>query len=191
MSNISVYTDGSGTTATKAGGWAYVLVVDGSAVCEGYGHLELASNNDCELEAAIMGLAAALRYKLANKHVEIIVKVTLISDSQIVLNWANGTNKFKQEHKMPKYQKLMALMGRLNAKTEWVRGHSGNEFNERCDKLANLARKGIEENVHPESTNVRKKCTTLRELRKSGILTIEYKGKIKVIDLNKNTVEDK
>ena len=57
---IEVYTDGSATTSEKPGGWGYVIVIDGVKHSEGSGRMETATNNDAELEGAIMGLAAAL-----------------------------------------------------------------------------------------------------------------------------------
>jgi ribonuclease HI len=184
---ICVYSDGSGTTATKTGGWAYVIVVDGVGTQEGAGRLECATNNDCELEAAIQGLAALLKYKFTFDNQVQLSDIYLVSDSQIVLNWANGTSRFKQESKMQKYRQLTALMERLGVKTRWVRGHSGNEFNERCDKLANIARKGLTE----ESQKIRKKSTKIRKMRKdSPIFYIQYENIIKVIDLSKDSVQN-
>ena len=63
---IEVYSDGSATTADKAGGWGSVIVIDGALHKELSGHLESATNNDAELEAAIQGLAAT--YDLLLNH---------------------------------------------------------------------------------------------------------------------------
>ena len=43
----------SATIATKPGGWAWVITIDGKFHCEGSGHLEKATNNDAELLASI------------------------------------------------------------------------------------------------------------------------------------------
>ena len=53
---ISVYSDGSAQTKDKPGGWAAVILIDGVVHEELSGHLELATNNDAELIAAIQGL---------------------------------------------------------------------------------------------------------------------------------------
>jgi ribonuclease HI len=147
---IEVYTDGSATIATKPGGWAWVLVIDGVKHSEGSGRMENATNNDAELESAIMGLAAVLKEigtdpPRISYSDQTLPEITLVSDSQIILRWANGTQRFKQQKKVQKYKQLQFLMHRLNAQTRWVRGHSGDEHNNRCDRLANWARKGIEE----------------------------------------------
>ena len=140
---IEVYADGSATIATRPGGYGWVIVQDGVKVQEGSGRIENATNNDAELEAAIMGLAYVL--KMTASMVGELPEVELVSDSQIILGWANGTNKFKQKKKMKKFESLSFLVKRLQAKTRWVKGHDGDEHNERCDKLAGWARKGTKE----------------------------------------------
>lgn len=142
---VEVYTDGSATTADKCGGYGYVIVIDGKKHAEGSGYMEKASNNDAELMASIEGLAYVKnkilteQYLMAIPHYS-IPKVTLVSDSQITLGWANGTYVFRQESKMEKFKELQYLIKTMNVQTKWVKGHSGNEHNERCDKLANAAR---------------------------------------------------
>lgn len=143
--NIEVYSDGSATTNDKPGGYGWVMVVDGTKHSEGSGHMELASNNDAELEAATRGLQAA------NWHISIQSyippeghTVTLVSDSQLVLGWVSGKYSFRQENKMDKFKELQLFVQTMNVQTRWIRGHSGDEHNERCDKLANEARTGIE-----------------------------------------------
>jgi ribonuclease HI len=137
LSKIEVYSDGSGTVSTKAGGYGFVVVVDGVKQYEGSGHLEFATNNDCELQGAIEGLDS-LHYHFEQEE---FTDVWLVSDSEITLGWADGTRAFRQEEKILKYQQLRNLMAEFKAKTRWVKGHSGEPFQERCDKLANIGRK--------------------------------------------------
>lgn len=142
---IEVYSDGSATIATKPGGYGWVLVIDGVKVTEGNGHMPKASNNDAELEAALQGLAHVLKMRIDGKIPIGAHEVTLVSDSQIVLNWVAGTYRFKQQNKRHKYDQLMHVVKKLNVKTRWVQGHSGDTHNERCDKLANEGRKMYDE----------------------------------------------
>jgi ribonuclease HI len=137
---LEVYSDGSGTTKSTPAGYGYVVCRDDIKVYEGSGHLSFGTNNDAELQGAIEGLDSLNKYFISND-IGLLEEVTLVSDSQIILNWANGTNRFKQLDKIGKYAKLMGLMKQFNAKTRWVHGHNGDEHNERCDKLANAARK--------------------------------------------------
>lgn len=142
---IEVYSDGSGTSATKPAGYGWVIVIDGNKYTEGYGNMPQGTNNDAELEGAIQGLARVL--KLRNETSLISIgehEITLVSDSQIVLGWVDGSYRFKQTTKMQKYEQLQYLVRKLNVKTRWVEGHTGDEHNERCDKLAHLGRTGEE-----------------------------------------------
>jgi ribonuclease HI len=134
---VEVFSDGSGTTSDKPGGYGFVVTVEGVAKHEGSGYLELATNNDAELQAAIAGLDS-LHYVFDQ---EDEIDVWLVADSEIILGWADGTRAFHQLEKLDRFQQLRNLMAEFKAKTRWVPGHTGNVFNERCDKLANAARK--------------------------------------------------
>lgn len=185
--NIEVYSDGSATTKDKPGGWGYVVVIDGVKHSEGKGHMAGASNNDAEMEAAIQGLAAVL--KLFSKTLESPQDiVTLVSDSQLILGWASGVYRFKQADKYAKYKQLEFLMKRLSAKTRHVKGHSGDEHNERCDKLANLGRTQKEEEI--KRIDAKANGDTLIGTKKTGTLCVWYKGSLKVIDLDANVIEN-
>ncbi len=145
---IDVYSDGSATTKDKPGGYGWVIVIDGKFHSEGSGSLLNATNNDAELEAAIMGLANACGI-VNNSLLEEGLKhsVTLVSDSEIVLGWLTGRYRFKQTAKNNKYESFMRLKKMMNVQARWVEGHTGDEWNERCDKLAGTERRramGIE-----------------------------------------------
>ena len=145
---LEIYTDGSATVKTKPGGYGWVLVKNGEKIDEGSGYIPFASNNDAELEAAIQGLMVVYKYIEkhffygcgANLHTPDSYHVTLVSDSQIILNWASGISQFKQQNKLDKYRALQLFVKRMNVQTRWVKGHTGDEYNERCDELANMAR---------------------------------------------------
>jgi ribonuclease HI len=184
---IDVYSDGSAQTSATAGGWGSVIIIDGTLHKELSGHLEFATNNDAELIAAIQGLDYVLNLlatDLSSFPQE--NEVTLISDSEIVLNWANGKYRFKQIDKMPLYDHLRRLVKKMNVKTQWCRGHSGNVWNERCDKLANLARKNLQENIDKTKPIVDTKIG----LKKNDVVSIWYGGQLKIIDFETGTIEN-
>lgn len=131
---IEIYTDGSGTVGDKPCGWGYVIVEDGEKVFEDCGSLPKGTNNVAELTAAVKGLAYAALYKKGHD------KYVLVSDSQLVLNYADGNYRIKAMHLTDLYCKLRRLYNHLNAEGRWVKGHSGDEHNERCDELAKTAR---------------------------------------------------
>lgn len=168
---IEVYTDGSATVATKPGGWGYVVSIDGTKVTEGSGSMDKASNNDAELEAAIQGLARVLKMRIDGQIPIGTHEVYLVSDSQIVLGWVDGTYRFKQRNKLNKFGMLQHVVKKLNVKTRWVEGHSGDEHNERCDELANIARKSL---LPPKPKKVSKKDLSLTAIKEIAKIASKY-----------------
>ena len=185
---LEVYADGSATTAEKPGGYGYVITMNGTKYAEGAGYMEKASNNDAELMAAIEGLKAVSKLINSAGFVGIKSEVTLVSDSQLILGWASGEYRFKQMDKIDKYKELKGLVAQMNVKTRWVRGHSGDVHNERCDKLANEARTKVTKKAEREEAIAAGE--SLIGTKKSGIICVWYKESLKVIDLETNTVED-
>ena len=190
---IEVYTDGSATTPDKPGGWGYVIVVNGVKNQEGSGYMENASNNDAELQAAIEGLGAVQEFLIHGVPSLTTYSVTLVSDSEIILRWANGTYAFRQESKVEKYNLLRYRMQCLRASTKWIEGHTGDERNERCDSLANAARKQI--NVDDVKKKTKKPAAGFSEnfpiyMKENRKLYIEYNGTTKEIDLENNIITD-
>jgi ribonuclease HI len=149
---IEVYSDGSATVATEPGGWAFVICVDGVKVAEGSGHLSTATNNVAEVTAAIRGLEYVATTDLCGCVGSTVItsdaqndsadgtRIVLISDSQLTLRWATGEYRCKKWHLVPHVIQLRKLLQKLNAETRWVKGHNGDEHNERCDVLAKAAR---------------------------------------------------
>jgi ribonuclease HI len=94
-----------------------------------------------ELMACITGLSA-LKRKCA---------VTIHTDSKYVVNgikkgWAkrwkaNGWMRSKTEcaENIDLWEKLLELCNKHDVEFKWVKGHSGNSENERCDQLAREA----------------------------------------------------
>ncbi len=136
---IEVYSDGSGNTMASDGGFGWRIVVDGVFLEEGSGYLPQATNNIAELTAAIQGLNRVSSIILQNGWQN--AEVVLVSDSMLVLNYANGKWKCKAEHLKPLRADLQHVYNKVDADTRWVKGHAGDEHNEAVDVLAGNARK--------------------------------------------------
>lgn len=184
---IEIYADGSATTADNEGGWGCVILLDGIFHKELSGHLQKATNNDAELIASINGLEYILDYicKLSGSF-PLEMEVVLISDSQIILNWANGSYRFKQTEKLPLYNQLRSLMKKMDVKTQWVKGHSGNIWNERCDRLANAARKGLTRGLDKIDSMLDTKIGT----KKDSVVSLWFDGQLKIIDFDTGIIEN-
>ena len=155
---IEVYADGSGNTFDSDGGYGWRLVIDGTLSAEGSGYLSKATNNVAEITAAIEGLNYAKDYiRLNGLQQQSPPDVYLVSDSQLVLGYASGSYQCKALHLTQLYIQLKKVFKDVNGKTRWVKGHSGDEHNEGCDKLAKAARlgKGLTGEVKPEVLGTR------------------------------------
>lgn len=136
--HVEVYCDGSATTANLPGGWGVVILVDGIKYTEASGHLAKATNNVAELTAAISGL----EYVQNHPGLSCADQITLVSDSQLTLRYSTGEYQCRKYHLVPLFCKLRQLHDKLKIKTRWVKGHTGDTYNEQCDILAKNARGG-------------------------------------------------
>ncbi len=133
-----IYTDGACSGNPGPGGWGAVLRYRGH-VRELYGgDPGPTTNNRMELMAAIQALESLTRP----------VPVRLHTDSTYLRNgiskWLPGwkRNGWLTAEKQPVknadlWQRLDAVVRRHDVEWRWVRGHAGNEGNERADALAN------------------------------------------------------
>ena len=135
MDEITIYTDGGCSGNPGPGGWGVVVIADGIAkqLSGGDAHT---TNNRMELTAAISALSIVKNTpSFAGR------KISVHIDSQYVKNgitvWIKG---WKTADKKPvKNQDLWQLLDELNCSLDvswnWVKGHSGVEYNEICDQL--------------------------------------------------------
>ncbi len=137
MKKVKIYTDGACSGNPGKGGWGTILLYEGKEkVLSGYD--PDTTNNRMELTAAIEGLRA-LKYPCM---------VELYSDSSYLVNAFNNrwikvwkSNGWRTSGKEEvRNRDLWEILDMLTAKHEvaWikVKGHSDNELNNRCDKLA-------------------------------------------------------
>ena len=141
----NIYTDGACSGNPGPGGWGTVLYFSDGSVHELGGAAAQTTNNRMELQAAIM----ALDYLLSTGQTE---PATLHTDSEYVKNgitkWVKGwkAKGWKTSAGKPVLnQDLWETLDQLNQKAsrqipglqwKYVRGHSGNTGNDRCDTIA-------------------------------------------------------
>ena len=140
---VTIHTDGSCLSNPGPGGWAAILRWRDNER-EIVGHEPDTTNNRMELMAVIMGLNAVTR----------AMSIDLHTDSRYVMNgvqeWmpAWKANGWKTASKKPVanqdlWQQLDEAVSRHRIRWYWVKGHAGDEFNERCDQLARTAAESI------------------------------------------------
>lgn len=137
MEKVTIYTDGACSGNPGPGGWGAILMYQGNKK-EISGGKSDTTNNVMELTAVIEALKM-LKYPC---------EVELYSDSAYVVNafiqkWIDNwmKNNWKTSNKEPvKNQELWKELYNLTkvhkVKFIKVKGHSDNEFNNRCDELA-------------------------------------------------------
>ena len=134
-----IYTDGACSGNPGPGGWGTVVYFTDGGIQELGGGDRATTNNRMELQAAIDGLG----YYVKSGQKQPIV---LYTDSEYVKNgitkWISGWKKkgWKTSTGKPVLnQDLWEALDDLHSnQVEWryVKGHSGNEGNDRCDEIA-------------------------------------------------------
>lgn len=143
--DVTIYCDGSADLADGSGGWAAVLIGRKGKRREFTGGKhEDHTNQTAELMAAILGLS-----KLKRDNLDVLVR----SDSAYVVKafsegWIDEWERKKWRHKggerpNRQYWETLRSLVVLHKRVvfEHVKGHSGDEENERCDVLAGNARR--------------------------------------------------
>ena len=135
---LKIYTDGACSGNPGIGGWGAVLInPDTGEEKHLSGAENLTTNNKMELTATIESLKSIIKPS----------EIELYTDSQYVknginiwiINWKN--NGWKTASKKPVANKelwieLDTIVQFHNVQWFWVKGHSGNYYNEIADQLA-------------------------------------------------------
>jgi ribonuclease HI len=166
LMNIRIFTDGSCNTRTAPhfGGWSFAIAKHGSpdqVIHSDFGGAVETTNNRMELQAVI----EALRYlkRLSGLYKDIgVEKVTIFSDSQYTVkslankafqvylweldNWRTTTGTVANIDLLKEASNLLKELS-FEVVFTWVKGHSGNYFNELVDKKANEGRVKFEKSA--------------------------------------------
>lgn len=137
MKKVILYTDGACSGNPGAGGWACVLMY-GKHQKQFSGGEKQTTNNRMELTAVIKGL----------KQLKEKCSVEVYSDSAYIVNainkdwitqwqlrgWKTAAKENVQNQDL--WKELLTLLSKHKVKFIKVKGHSDNEWNNLCDKLA-------------------------------------------------------
>ncbi|HVF60597.1 MAG TPA: ribonuclease HI [Thermoanaerobaculia bacterium] len=137
---VTIYTDGGADPNPGPGGWGAILIHPASGkTTELSGGEPQSTNNRMELTAAIRALEALGRRS----------RVRLVTDSQYlrlgVTQWLPGwvargwRRKAGEVQNIDLWRRLDELARQHEISWDWVKGHSGDRYNERADRLAAAA----------------------------------------------------
>lgn len=138
--DLTIYTDGGADPNPGPGGWGVVLVEPDGSVSELWGSEAETTNNRMELTAAIRALEA-----LAERGS--VRTIEMVTDSQYlkqgVTSWMKGwiARGWRLKNGDPVknadlWKRLAPLVASYRLTWRWVRGHTGDRYNERADQLA-------------------------------------------------------
>lgn len=139
MAKITIYTDGAAKGNPGNGGYGVVMMSGKhkKELSEGFRNT---TNNRMELLSVIVALET-----IKNENAE----VQIFSDSKYVVDsvekgWVFGWQKksFKGKKNVDLWQRFLKIYPKHQVKFNWVKGHAGNMYNERCDELAVQAAEG-------------------------------------------------
>ena len=144
MKKVTIYTDGACSGNPGPGGWGAILMY-GDNKKEIFGAKKDTTNNIMEITAVLEAL------KMLKEECE----VKIFSDSAYVVNAFNQEwiynwqkNNWKTANKDPVknrelWEELYSLTKKHKVEFIKVKGHSDNEYNNRCDLLATSAIKNL------------------------------------------------
>jgi ribonuclease HI len=135
---VIIYTDGACRGNPGKGGWGAILRYKGK-IKELHGGERETTNNRMELMAAISALEALKKPCVV--HLYIDSKYVLDGITKWLPNWKKAG--WKTAAKTPVknedlWRRLDEAIQAHDIDWRWVKGHSGNQGNERADALANL-----------------------------------------------------
>ena len=135
---VTIYTDGACDihAENQPGGWAAILHAvneNGDVLKETVlsGGAEFTTNNKMELTAVIEGL----------RKLYVPTNVTIVTDSKYVIDIATGKHRIHTNRDL--WREYFVEEKWHKVEWEYIKGHAGHEYNERCDKIAVSERKKL------------------------------------------------
>ena len=144
-SSISIACDGACKGNPGPGGWAFVAHDGDRLVHQNSGYVGSTTNNRMELRAVVTALAWASLDSTRRIIVTVDSKYVRDGITKWIHRWKK--NGWRTSQKKPvKNRDLWAILDEARQELEiewnWVRGHSGDKWNEMADQLAGEAARG-------------------------------------------------
>lgn len=137
MKTVEIYTDGACSGNPGVGGWCAILMYNGhEKVVSGYN--KDTTNNRMEVFAAIQGLAQLKEKCIVNLYSDSAYLVNAINNKWLE-SWQNNNWKSADKKEVKNIDLWLALIAKMKDHQVTfikVKGHSDNEFNNKCDEVA-------------------------------------------------------
>jgi len=140
MKEVTIYTDGACSGNPGPGGWGAVLIYSNNSK-EISGSEALTTNQRMEITAAIAALKALKEPCRVRIYSDSAYLVNAFRQGWLVRWQKNGWLTVKKEpvENQDLWQELLQLVRRHRVEWQKVKGHSDNQYNNRCDELARAA----------------------------------------------------
>jgi ribonuclease HI len=166
---VVIYTDGGCSPNPGPGGWAAILLL-GDHKKELKGGEPTSTNNRMELTAAISALETLKWPCLVDMH----------TDSQYVRdgitrhidNWKrNGWRTYAKEpvKNADLWRRLDTAAQTHTVNWHWVKGHSGDYYNDRADELVHEAREEVKQGINPALVTPREGRASSKHKRRAAV----------------------
>ena len=135
---IIIYTDGACLGNPGAGGWGAIIIINKREEIISGGSKET-TNNRMEMFAVIEALKKASNEAVINLYTD--SKYVINGISNWINNWKNNewrTSNNKPVKNYELWKKIDFYNTNLNINWHWVKGHSGNKYNDKVDKIAQI-----------------------------------------------------
>jgi ribonuclease HI len=144
VSALTIYTDGGCSGNPGPGAWAYILI-SGQERYRAVESVPATTNNRMELQGVIAALQEVNRHpEWRDRELEIFTDSEYVKKG--ITEWIEAWehNGWRTRSRQPvKNQELWQELRRLsrsrNIRWRWLQGHSGNPWNEECDRLVRQA----------------------------------------------------
>jgi len=140
---IKIYIDGACVGNPGPGGWAAIILLENKKK-EIFGGEKSTTNNRMELTAAIKALEYFVELKKKESSLKIFTDSNYVKDGITI--WINKweknnwkTSEKKDVKNIDLWKKLEELAKHEKIEWNWIKGHSGDPYNELADKLAKKA----------------------------------------------------
>tara|TARA_B100000989_G_C19515560_1_gene461431 strand:- start:638 stop:1081 length:444 start_codon:yes stop_codon:yes gene_type:complete len=133
---ITIYTDGACLGNPGAGGWCALILMNKKEKILSGGSKDT-TNNRMEMFAVIEALRVITNETTINLFTDskyIINGISLWIKNWKINNWRTSNNKPVKNYEL--WKKIDFYNDNLKINWHWVKGHSGNEYNDKVDKIA-------------------------------------------------------
>ncbi|MBN1284839.1 MAG: ribonuclease HI [Anaerolineae bacterium] len=153
--HVTIYTDGGADPNPGPGGWGVVLIHPKKTLELSGGEAQT-TNNRMELTAVIEALSVLKTPCVVDLHTDsqyVQRGITEWIDKWIASDWRRG-KRGEPVLNEDLWRRLHKLAQAHEINWHWVKGHAGDEYNERADRLASAAIPRAERQIDPDAVRV-------------------------------------